>query len=136
MEQHDFCAEIVSQKAGVDHKLRRNLSCAGLDSLSSVELRNTLEAATGSTLPGTLVFDYPTIDALASYLVGLNVPRQLSNVQTEADFVSWERNSGGQDLPLVTVGASATRIPGQRQSTEISAVSSNHDAVSLTPMSR
>jgi hypothetical protein len=40
---------------------------AGLDSLGSVELRNTLESSLAMPLPPTLVMDYPTAAAIAAY---------------------------------------------------------------------
>jgi acyl carrier protein len=44
---------------------------AGLDSMSAVELQTMLERSLGVELPGTLVFDYPSVDAVVSHLNGL-----------------------------------------------------------------
>ncbi len=47
---------------------RRPLNDYGLDSLQAIELRNTVGRAVGQTLPATVLFDYPAIADLASYL--------------------------------------------------------------------
>jgi len=48
---------------------RTPLGDLGLDSLLAVELRNTLGTALGKPLPATLLFDYPSIEALTEYLL-------------------------------------------------------------------
>jgi myxalamid-type polyketide synthase MxaB len=44
------------------------LSELGLDSLMAVEIRNALGMIVGRTLPVSLLYDYPTIDALTNFL--------------------------------------------------------------------
>jgi acyl carrier protein len=49
---------------------RRPLGIMGLDSLMAIELRNRLEALLGRSLSATLAWNYPTVEALATFLSG------------------------------------------------------------------
>lgn len=100
-----------------------------------MELRNALETATGSSLPGTLVFDYPTVDSLACYLAGLTAPGEPS-APNDAGSSGWELGAAYRNLPVVTVGAFAARVPDQGPAPEAPMLGGACDAVSLTPLSR
>jgi acyl carrier protein len=50
---------------------RAPLKDAGLDSLMAVELRNALTRSIGQSLPATLLFDYPSLEALTTHLMSV-----------------------------------------------------------------
>ncbi len=107
---------------------------AGLDSLSSVELRTALEAAIGASLPVTLMFDYPTIDALSEHLISQFSPAPQQAAQTSPGLWSPET----QQMPsLVAVRSVADSLPGQH-SGESEPVSGTWavDSINVIPLSR
>ncbi|MEZ4729297.1 MAG: phosphopantetheine-binding protein [Caldilineaceae bacterium] len=62
-------ATVLGLSGGAQIDMRSRLFDFGLDSLMAVELKNKLQAGLGCSLRSTLLFDYPTLEALTPYLL-------------------------------------------------------------------
>ncbi|MGW4378182.1 SDR family NAD(P)-dependent oxidoreductase, partial [Streptomyces albidoflavus] len=114
----------------------RGFNQLGFDSLTAVELRNKINAATGLNLSATLIFDYPTPLALAGHLWELTVAEQERGASPEPG-TGTEHTAGLTTEPIAIVGM-ACRYPGGVGSPEElwELVASGTDAVSGFPDDR
>ncbi|WP_410873280.1 SDR family NAD(P)-dependent oxidoreductase [Nocardia sp. A7] len=103
---------------------------AGYDSLTAVELRNQLKAATGLPLPTTLLFDYPTPAVLAAHL-----DAELRGERAPAPELG--RTAALSDDPIVLVGMSCRFPGGVRTPDELwQVVAEGRDVISAFPEDR
>ncbi|MER6797027.1 SDR family NAD(P)-dependent oxidoreductase, partial [Amycolatopsis mediterranei] len=122
-------AEVLGHSGAESVHSGRTFKDAGFDSLTAVELRNRLAAATGLTLSPAMIFDYPKPPALADHLraklfgSAANRPAEIGTAAAEEPIAIVAmacRFPGGVHSPedlwrLVADGADAvTEFPADR----------------------
>lgn len=100
-------AKVLALQSGDAVGEHTPLTEVGLDSLMAIELRNGLGAAVGKTLPASLVYDHPTIDALSAYLLEVVSPAAVTEPAPPVPYKSV--------LETATAEAGAAAIEGLTQ---------------------
>ena len=93
---------ILRDVASVEIGRSDPLMDSGIDSLAGVELKNKVEALYGVELPATAAFDYPSVEALAGYLISQLDAAALAAGEGDARMSEDERT--------LAVGAAAAAV--------------------------
>ncbi len=139
-DRYQFLVDLVREQAAatIGHRSAeavptgRPFKDLGFDSLTAVELRNRLSAATGVRLTATLVFDYPTPALLARHLLS-SLGAEAGGSPAGADAARPRR----ADEPIAIIAMSC-RFPGQVSSPEDlwRLVAAGGDAIAPPPADR
>nr|WRX36515.1 hypothetical protein [Cystobacterineae bacterium] len=125
-------AQVLALGAASAVQTDRPMQELGLDSLMAVELRNALGRRVGASLPATLAFDYPTVDALTQWLLD-----DVLVVKEPAALSARAVSRAVSDEPIAIVGMGC-RFPGGVSNAESywRLLDEGLDAISEVPRSR
>ncbi|MGW1379841.1 beta-ketoacyl synthase N-terminal-like domain-containing protein, partial [Streptomyces sp. NPDC002446] len=128
-------AEILGYAGPEAVPAERAFNELGFDSLTALELRNRLNAATGLQLSATLVFDHPTPEALARHLIGEVTGGEGGAAAAPAPAAV--APAAGDDDPVVIVSMACRYPGGVRTPEELwQLVASGSDVISDFPADR
>jgi len=88
-----------------------NFGDLGMDSLMAVELTNRLQASLGLQIPQTLLFDYPTVEAIGGHLYGLLGEALKAGGRGQAEGRRQEAEGVSYSQSLVSNGSSPLQAP-------------------------
>ncbi|WP_427500977.1 type I polyketide synthase [Methylomonas sp. MED-D] len=107
--QREVMLEHVSRLLGSvlgiagDIDARRGFFELGMDSLTAMELRNRLQREFEPPLDATLTFKYPTLSALADYLLSLLVDTRPKQEEPSAEPVADAKNAINSEEPILSL---------------------------------
>ncbi|WP_373140913.1 type I polyketide synthase [Mycobacterium marinum] len=131
-------AIVLGHPSGADIGPETAFHTLGFDSMTAVELRNRLKAATGKALAPGLIFDYPTPSAVAKHLI-----RKFTGAGDSVPVAEPERLEVAEperldvDDPVAIVGMGC-RLPGGADSPQVfwETVLGERDVISEFPTDR
>ena len=106
----DQAARVLGLSPSQVPDARKPLAELGLDSLMAVELRNALAASLGRPLPAQLLFDHPTLDEVAAYLLNEELGLPCDEKAAEPSLDETRKTSALAELEQLSEEAAETLL--------------------------